>query len=149
MVKVLPSRRNSSGDCSMAPQSTARVQTDVLASPCPPVPGVATRRATLGGWPREDLTTRGQRSTGASANCDRNVACVARAIVIGPLELQLRVAALQATKNAAPLARPRRRLRSVAETEAPLVEFLEDVRPLARELAVVLIRRSLPGRLRV
>jgi hypothetical protein len=37
----------------------------------------------------------------------------------------------------------------VAETEAPLVEFLEDVRPLARELAVVLIRRSLPGRLRV
>jgi hypothetical protein len=70
---------------------------------------------------------------------------VARAIVIGPLELQLRVAALQATKNAAPLARPRRRLRSVAETEAPLVELLEDVRPLARELAVVLIRRSLPG----
>jgi hypothetical protein len=29
------------------------------------------RRATLGGWPREDLTTRDQRSTGASANCDR------------------------------------------------------------------------------
>jgi hypothetical protein len=50
-----------------------------LASPSPPVPGVAMRRATLGGWPREDLTTRGQRSTGASANCDRNVACIAHA----------------------------------------------------------------------
>jgi hypothetical protein len=29
-----------------------------LASPSPPVPGVAMRRATLGGWPREDFTTR-------------------------------------------------------------------------------------------
>jgi hypothetical protein len=89
MVKVAARRRNSSGDCSKAPQSTARVQTDVLASPCPP--GVATRRATLGGWPGEDLMAPGQRSTGASANCDRNVACVAGAIVIGPLQLQFRV----------------------------------------------------------
>jgi hypothetical protein len=33
-----------------------------------------------------------------------------------------------------------RRLRLVAETEAPLVELLEEVRPLARQLAVVLVR---------
>jgi hypothetical protein len=33
----------------------------------------------------------------------------------------------------------------VAETEAPLVELLEEVRPLAREIAVVLIREELAG----
>jgi hypothetical protein len=33
----------------------------------------------------------------------------------------------------------------VAETEAPLVELLEEVRPLARQLAVVLVREELAG----
>jgi hypothetical protein len=33
----------------------------------------------------------------------------------------------------------------VAETEAPLVELLEEVRPLARQLAVVLVRQELDG----
>jgi hypothetical protein len=33
----------------------------------------------------------------------------------------------------------------VAETEAPLVELLEEVRPLARQLAVVLVRQELAG----
>jgi hypothetical protein len=33
----------------------------------------------------------------------------------------------------------------VAEIEAPLVELLEEVRPLARELAVVLVRQELAG----
>jgi hypothetical protein len=33
----------------------------------------------------------------------------------------------------------------VAETEAPIVELLEEVRPLARELAVVLVRQELAG----
>jgi hypothetical protein len=32
----------------------------------------------------------------------------------------------------------------VAETEAPIVELLEEVRPLARRLAVALVRRSAP-----
>jgi hypothetical protein len=36
-----------------------------------------------------------------------------------------------------------RRLRGLAETEAPLVELLEEVRPLARQLAVVLVRQEL------
>jgi hypothetical protein len=33
----------------------------------------------------------------------------------------------------------------VAETEAPLVELLEEIRPLARQLAVVLVRQELAG----
>jgi hypothetical protein len=33
----------------------------------------------------------------------------------------------------------------VAEVEAPLVELLEEVRPLARQLAVVLVRQELTG----
>jgi hypothetical protein len=33
----------------------------------------------------------------------------------------------------------------VAEIEAPLVELLEEVRPLARQLAVVLVRQELAG----
>jgi hypothetical protein len=33
----------------------------------------------------------------------------------------------------------------VAEIEAPLFELLEEVRPLARQLAVVLVRQELAG----
>jgi hypothetical protein len=33
----------------------------------------------------------------------------------------------------------------VAETEAPLVELLEEVRPLVRQVAVVLVRQELAG----
>jgi hypothetical protein len=40
-----------------------------------------------------------------------------------------------------------RRLRLVAETEAPL-ELLEEVRPLVRQLAVVLFVRNSPDSLR-
>jgi hypothetical protein len=42
-----------------------------------------------------------------------------------------------------PLARLSRTLGLVAETEAPLVELLEGVRPLARQLAVVLVCQEL------
>jgi hypothetical protein len=86
--RVIASRRNSSRDCSQRRRSPPlEFQTDVLASPFPPSLGL---RGDAPPWEvgPERISRRGASDQPAfPANCDRNVACVAHAIVIGPFEL--------------------------------------------------------------